>query len=131
MEITQVVITFGAGLAGVSLGAWFSRRNEKRAQRDRLLVAALSDAVEAVADVVGGDPKAQHRWAGALARIALYASPPVIAAFRVFRDDATTGTLDGRERFMVAVQTARNDLGLRAADPGDIAVLLFGPSPPL
>jgi len=128
MDLAQLAITFAVGLAGVALGAWLSRRNEKHAHGERLLVAALSDAVEAVADVAAGEEQAQRRYAGALARIALYASPQVIGALREFQNDATTLTRDGRERFVTAVQTVRRDLKLRSADREDITVLLFGSS---
>lgn len=131
MDVIQTAITVCVGVGGVGVGAWLSRRNEKRAHGHQLLVAALSDAVEAIADVAGGQLEAQRRYAGAVSRIALYGPPGVVAAFRRFQDEATTGTSDGRERFVAAVQAARSDLDLKRVRSADISVLLFGASQPI
>jgi hypothetical protein len=95
-------------LVGAVLGAWLARRNEKHATADRLLLDTLSAVVDAIAAVAtGAGDSAQQRYASAMSRLALHASPEVVAAFRRFGDDATTATADGRERFLAAVQAAR------------------------
>lgn len=117
MNVAIALITLVAGLVGVVLGGFLARRNEKRAHGERLLVEALNDAVTAIADVAGGEGKAaQNRYASAMSRIALHASPGVISEFREFQDDATTATKDGRARFVDAVQQARRELGHGEAD---------------
>jgi hypothetical protein len=116
-------------VVGAVLGAWLTRRNEKRAATERLLLDTLSDLVDAIAAVVAGDKGAQQRYASATARLALHASPEVVAAFRRFQDDATTATAEGRGRFLVAVAAARRELGAKQADADDLAVLLWGPRP--
>lgn len=109
------------------LGGLLARRNEKRAQGERLLVEALNDAVTAIAEVAGGDGKrAQSRYASAMARIALHASSGVVAKFRAFQDDATTTTALGRSLLLEALQAARAELGHDKADDEDVATLLFG-----
>jgi hypothetical protein len=119
-------------IIGAVLGAWLARRNEQRATADQLLLATLSDVVDAIAAVsVGAGENAQQRYASATSRLALHASPEVVAAFRRFQDDATTATADGRARFLAAVQAARRELGSAPADNGDLTVLLWGPGPPL
>ena len=128
MDILTAVITFAVGLGGVALGGLLARRNEKRAQGERLLVEALNDAMTAIAEVAGGEGKAaQNRYASATSRIALHASPAVVARFREFQDDADTTTADGRQRLLAAVQAARQELGHGQARDSDLAVLLFGP----
>ena len=127
MEPIEALATFAIGLGGVALGALLARRNEKRARTDRLLAEALNDAIAAIAEVAGGTgPEAQTRYASAVGRIALHASPTVVAAFRRFQDDATTTTPDGRARLIVAVQRARLELGHETVDGDDLGVLLFG-----
>jgi hypothetical protein len=117
-------------VVGAVLGAWLARRNEKRAAAERLLLDTLSDVVDAIAAVAaGGRGEAQKRYASAMARLALHASPEVVAAFRRFQDDATTETADGRERFLSAVAAARHALGAQEADAADLAVLLWGTRP--
>jgi len=131
MDLPIAMITFAAGLTGVILGGLVSRRNEKKAYGERLLVEALNDAATAIAEVAGGEGKgAQNRYASAMSRIALHASPGVISKFRDFQDDATTTTADGRERLIDAVQEARRELGHEQADDKDLAILLFGNSEP-
>lgn len=112
---------------GASRGLPF-RRNEKRAQGERLLVEALNDAVSAIADVAGGDETAQRRYASAASRIALHSPPSVLTEFRIFQDEGTTITREGQERLVAAVQAARRELGHRKASDIDLAVLLFGRS---
>lgn len=127
MDAITALITFAAGLGGVILGGLLSRRNERRAHGERLLVEALNDAVTAIADVAGGEGKtAQNRYASATSRIALHASPEVVAKFRDFQNDATTATTDGRVRLIAAIQEARHELGHGQANDDDLAVLLFG-----
>jgi hypothetical protein len=127
MDGISALITFAAGLAGVVAGGLLSRRNEKKALGERLLVEALDDAGTAVAQVAGGEGRAaQTRYASALKRIALHASPSVILAFRGFQEHGTTETLDGRASLISAVQAARRELGHANAPDEDIAVLLFG-----
>jgi type II secretory pathway pseudopilin PulG len=121
------VIALIAGIGGVGLGAMLSRRNERRAQAERLLVEALNDAVRAIASVAGGQgPEAQRLYAAAVSRVALHGSPTVITAFRRFQDDATTVTDEGRNRLLEAIRAARIELGHRAANDEDLWVLLFG-----
>lgn len=129
MDVAVALVTLFVGLVGVVLGGLFTRRNEKKAQGERLLVEALNDAMTAVSDVANGDgAEAQKRYASAVSRIALHASPSVISKFRVFQDDATTGTPDGRARLISAIQEARKELDHGRASDEDIGVLLFGPS---
>ena len=99
VDAVTALITFAAGLGGVILGGWLARRNEKKAQGERLLVQAMNDAATAIAEVASGEGRAaQNRYASAVSRIALHASPDVISRFRSFQDDATTSTADGRRR---------------------------------
>jgi hypothetical protein len=127
MDAITALITFAAGLGGVVLGGLLSRRNERRAHGDRLLVEALNDAITAIADVAGGEgSSAQRRYASATSRIAIHASPEVVIAFRRFQDDATTVTADGRARLIVALQQARRELGAGEVEKDDLEVLLFG-----
>jgi hypothetical protein len=127
----DVLIPLVVGLIGVVVGGLLTRRNEKKAQGERLLVEALNDATTAIAEVAGGVGRpAQNRYASAMSRIALHASPGVISQFREFQDDATTATQDGRERFINAVQQARLELGHGRVNDEDLAVLLFGNSEP-
>jgi hypothetical protein len=126
MAWLTAAIGVAAGLGGVLLGGFLSRRNERKAQGERLLVEALNDAVSAIAEVAGGDRAAQQRYASAVSRIALHSPPYVLESFRLFQDDATTVTGEGRKRLIRAVQAAREELGHRPARDEDIAVLLFG-----
>lgn len=129
-RVVNVVIPLIVGLAGVVLGALLTRRNEKKSYGARLLVEALNDAVTAIAEVAGGEGRAaQNRYASAMSRIALHASPEVISGFRDFQVDATTATEDGRKRFIAAVQRARLELGHQKADDSDLSDLMFGASP--
>lgn len=131
MEVALGVATAIAGLLGVALGRFLARRDEKQAQGERLLVEALNDVATAIATVAGGGGKeAQNRYASAVSRIALHGSPAVIAKFKVFQEDATTSTADGRGRLVAAVQEARKELGHKSAEDDDLAVLLFGSSEP-
>jgi hypothetical protein len=133
MNIGPTIAALGAGLVGVVLGAWLTRRNEKQAASERLLVEALSDALRAIAEIANGaGSEAQAAYASALSRLALHASPAVIGAFRAFQADATTVTADGRRRLLAALAAARAELGQPAVSQGDLAILLFGPNgPPL
>lgn len=129
MDVAQTLITIVAGAGGVSLGALLERRNQKKAQAARLLTEALNDALAAIAEVAqGAGEDAQARYASAVSRLALHASPAVVVAFRQFQDQATTVTPDGRARLLAALREARHELGHDPVNDTDIAVLLFGPS---
>ena len=117
-----------AGVGGVIVGGFLSRRNEREAQSERLLIEALNDAVSAIAEVAGGDQTAQRRYASAVLRIALHSPPPVLLKFRSFQDIATTETQEGQELLVAAVQAARLALDHGDVPDGDIAILLFGRS---
>jgi hypothetical protein len=127
--MTQVIVAVAVGIGGIALGAWLSRRNEKRATTDRLLVEALNDLVSAIADVANNVPNAQARYASAVSRVGLHGPPSVVAAFCRFQDQANTGTLEGRKRLISAVQQARLALRHETVDDDDLATLFFGPSP--
>jgi hypothetical protein len=131
VDVAVALITLAVGLVGVVLGGLLARRNEKRAQGERLLVEAFNDAATAIAEVAGGEGKeAQNRYASAVSRIALHASPAVISKFRDFQEDATTSTVGGRARLIAAVQEARKELCHGQAPDDEIAVLLFGNDEP-
>ncbi|MGD0197242.1 MAG: hypothetical protein ABSC56_04970 [Solirubrobacteraceae bacterium] len=141
--VVVAVIGAAAGVGGVTLGARLNRQNEKQAQADRLLVDALNetvDAISVVAHYTKGSPdeprsdepphpKAEEgrlRYAAAMARMALYASPDVVAAFRRFQEIADTGTTEGRNRYVEAAAMARTDLDRGTAEPDDLRMLFFG-----
>ena len=127
MNATSALITFAVGVGGVVLGAILARRNEQRATADRLLAEALNDLVAAIAEVAGGaGSQAQWRYGSAVSRIALHASLGVVEPLRSFQDDATTGTVSGRDRLITVVNAARVELGQDTISPDDLAVLLFG-----
>jgi hypothetical protein len=131
MDVVAALISLSVGLLGITVGAFLTRRNEKRAEGERLLVGAFNDAATAIAEVAGGEGKvAQARYASAVSRIALHASPAVISKFREFQDDPTTATQDGRRRLIAAVQEAREELGHGRVKEEDIATLLFGNTEP-
>lgn len=120
-------IAGAAAVIGVLCGALLNRRNEKQAEADRLLVSALNDAMIAIAEVAqGGGREALARYASAKARIALYASPTVVTAFRRFQDDANTVTADGRALLIDIVLAVRHELGKQATSQTDIEKLVFG-----
>jgi hypothetical protein len=127
VDALGAIITFAVGLGGVTLGAMLSRRNERRARSEGLLVEALNDAVDAIAAVAGGDAGAQRRYASAVSRVALHAPPEMVTVLRRFQDDATTHSPDGRRRLLAVLQEARSQLGHAMASDEDVAVLLFGP----
>lgn len=121
------VLAIAAVALGAGLGAYLARRNERASNTDRLLAEALNDVMAAIADVASGQGgPAQARYASAVSRIALHASPGVVSAFRAFQDDATTYTAEGRTRLVEALQFARADLGHKSAAPDDLHMLLFG-----
>jgi len=126
----QVAAALAAGVVGVALGAWLTRRNEKRATTERLLVEAVSDVVDGIAGVAHDIPDAQARYAAALARVALHGSPEIVRAFSYHQEDATTITPEGRRRLIAAMQQARLELGHQRLDERNLEVLLFGPLPP-
>lgn len=127
MDALTAVISVAVGFGGATLGAFLARRNDRRAQAERLLVEALNDAVQAITSVAGGvGLEAQRQYAFAVSRVALHASPAVVQAFRRFQDVATTTTEDGRWRLLDAVNAARGELGHELAAEEDLAVLLFG-----
>jgi hypothetical protein len=123
----EVVAALAAGVIGVALGAWLTRRNEKQAATERLLVEAINDLVDAVAGVAHGVPNARAQYGSALARVALQGSPELARAFRHHQEDATTITPEGRRRLIAAIQQARKELGHQPLDERDLEVLLFGP----
>ncbi|MGN6258347.1 MAG: hypothetical protein ACTHN3_11450 [Solirubrobacterales bacterium] len=123
----EVAAALAAGVAGVALGAWLARRNEKQAATERLLVEAINDLVDAVAGVAQGVPNAQAQYGSALARVALQGSPEVVRAFRHHQEEATTITPEGRRRLIAAIQQARKELGHQPLDDRDLEVMLFGP----
>jgi hypothetical protein len=127
--LIEAAAALGAGVLGVILGAWLSRRNERRASTERLLVEAINDLVAAVAGVAQGIPGAQAQYASALGRVALHGSPNVVRAFRNHQEDATTITPAGRRLLRAAIQEARKELGHPPLDEGDLSVLLFGAGP--
>lgn len=131
MDVVLPIVTFVAAVVGVLLGAWLTRRNEKRATSERLLIEAVNDALAAIAAAARDhdSPVAQASYASALSRIGLHAPPEVVRAFRTFQNDATTGTADGRQRLLAALHATRAALGQAGTDDDDLAVLLFGPSP--
>lgn len=122
----EIALSLAFGLTGVFVGAFLSRRNARRDHADKLLADALNDLVSAVADVAGGDPTGQRRYSSATSRIVLHGSPALVAAFENFQLDATTGTPDGRRRFIAAVQLARRELGRGPVDEKAAATLFFG-----
>ncbi len=126
-----ILTTFIAGFAGVALGAFLARRNQKRAASEQLLVEALNDMVSAIAEVAGGaGQEAQRRYASAVSRIAVHAPASVVVAFRKFQDDPTTTTAKGRAQLVSAVQEARQELGHGTAANEDLHVLMFGGTTP-
>lgn len=130
MDVLAAAGSFVIGLVGVALGAALTRRNTKRAEADRLLAEALNDVVAAIADVAHADSReSQARYASAVSRVALHAPDHVVTAFRAFQDDATTGTPEGRARFVAAVEEARRALARGSAHASELHVLLFGPAP--
>jgi len=130
VSAAAALVAVAVGFGGVVLGALLARRNERRSRSDVLLVEALNDATAAIAEAAVGTEGAQQRYASALARIGLHGSPEVVTAFRVFQDDATTLTEDGRDRLVAALQVARRRLGHGAVSELDLQVLLFGPGGP-
>lgn len=126
--MTQALLTLAAGLGGVALGAWLSRRNQTKAAAEQLLVDALNDVVRGIADIANGVPDAQAGYASAMSRVALHGSQRVVSALRRFQDEATTVTPEGRRRLIAAVREARRELGHDDVPEDDLAVLLFGPA---
>jgi hypothetical protein len=123
-----LVVGFGAAIVGAGVGAFLTRRNERASSADRLLAEAINDLVAAIAEVTGGSGQdAMNRYASATARVALHGSPEVVEAFYEFQKDANTGTTDGRQRLMAALQVARCDLGHKRIDnEAHLRALLFG-----
>jgi hypothetical protein len=125
------VIALIVGLAGGAFGALvtglFTRRNDRESRGDELLAQAANNAIDAIAEVVGGtSPGAKARYASAVAHVALHASPQVAETWRRFQDDPTTATDDGRARMVTAVQSVRTQLGHGYVSDADLHVLLFG-----
>jgi hypothetical protein len=130
MNVALPVVSFVVGILGVVLGAWMTRRNEKKATAERLLIEAVNDALKAIASnahVGGAETKAAY--ASAVSRIGFHGSPAVVSAFGRFQDDATTVTADGRRRLLAAVILTRAELGQTAADESDLSILMFGAEP--
>lgn len=97
MAWLTAVIGVLAAFGGVLLGGFLTRRNERRAQGEHLLVDALNDAVSAIAKVAGGGQTAQRRYASAVARIALHSPEPC------WEDSAPSRTRQPQERLRVEV----------------------------
>ncbi len=133
MSAVAALIALAVGFGGVLLGAALTRRNDRRSRADVLLAEAANDAIRAVAYVAMSnttDVEAQARYASAVSRVAMHATPSVVAAWRSFQDDATTKTADGCARMVAAVQATRAQLGHSQASDHDLNVLLFGPRGP-
>jgi hypothetical protein len=128
MDVSTVVVGFSGIALGAALTALLTRRNERRSHSDELLAQSVNDAIDAIAGVASGSQEARPRYASAVSRVALHGSPLVVAAWGHFQTDATTETLDGRERLVAAVQSVRAQLGHGEAADGDLHTLLFGPS---
>jgi hypothetical protein len=130
VEATAAIV----GLAGVALGtlltALLTRRNQRQSKLDELLAQAVNDAIDAIAQVASGHQGAQTRYASAVSRIALHGSAQVVATWRLFQNEATSESLDGRRRLVTAVQAVRQQLGNGHATTDDMHVLMFGPGPP-
>jgi hypothetical protein len=128
VNIAAALIALAVGFGGVLLGATLTRRNDRRSRADDLLARALSDAVAAISDVAAGTvPNAMASYGSAVARIALHAPPEVVEAWRLFQDNATTTTEDGRARLVTAMQAARKQLGHGPVSDQSVHILLFGP----
>jgi hypothetical protein len=125
--VVNIALPLLAGIAGVVIGAFLSRRNARQDHADKLLADALNDLVAAVAEVANGDQTAQRRYASATSRIVLHGSPELVEAFCAFQVGATTADEDGRRRFKAAVQTARREFGRKPVSDEAATVLLFGP----
>lgn len=133
VDAAAAIIAFAVGLGGVLLGAVLTRRNDRRSRTDALLADAANDAIRAIAYVAGSnstDAQAQADYASAVSRVAMHATPPVVASWRSFQNDATTETTDGRARMVAAIQATRAQLGHGSASDADLHVLLFGPGGP-
>lgn len=115
-----------AGVGGIVLGGFLSRRNERRAQGERLLVEAFNDAVSAIAEVSMGNEAAATGYLSAVTRIGLHSPPPVLKKFRDFQMDPTVETANGQARLIDAIQAARKELGYEQVQDADLAGLLFG-----
>ncbi|HEY5193609.1 MAG TPA: hypothetical protein VIJ39_07025 [Solirubrobacteraceae bacterium] len=127
------LIALAVGFGGVLLGAVLTRRNDRGSRADQLLAEAANDAVRAIAYVAASnstDAEAQTHYASAVSRVAMHATPSVVAAWRSFQDDATTETTEGRTRMVAAIQATRAQLGHGSASDADLHVLLFGPGGP-
>jgi hypothetical protein len=131
MDAGAVIVGFVGIALGAGLAALLTRRNERRSHADELLAQAVNDAINAIADVAAGiSQDAQARYASAVSRVALHGSSQVVATWRLFQNDATTETDDGRNRLVAAVQSVRAQLGHGDAADSDLHVLLFGPGGP-
>jgi hypothetical protein len=129
VDFASAAVALVVGFGGVTIGGALSRRNDRRARAEALLVEALNDAVSAIAEVAGGVAGAQARYASATSRIALHAPPEVVQAFRQFQDDATTVSREGRRRLIAAVIETRKAIGHEPISPEDAHILLFGSQP--
>jgi hypothetical protein len=133
VSAAAALIALAVGFGGVLFGALLARRNDRRSRTDELLAGAVNDAVEAISRVAASnstDKKAQTEYGAALSRIAVHGTPPVVAAWRVFQDEANTGTVVGRKRLVAAIQATRAQLGHGQASGSDLGILLFGVGPP-
>lgn len=130
MAWITVAVGVAATLGGIALGGVLTRRNERRAQGERLLVEAFNDAVSAIAKVSMGDQAAASGYLSAVTRIGLHSPPTVLEKFRDFQMDPTVETADGQARLIAAIQAARTELGYEQVKDADLAGLLFGKNRP-
>jgi hypothetical protein len=133
VDAAAALIALAVGFGGVLLGAALTRRNDRRSHADALLAEAANDAIRAIAGVASSnstDAEALPRYASAVSRVAMHATPSVVAAWRSFQDSATTETAEGRARMVAAIQATRVQLGHGSASDADLHVLLFGPGGP-
>jgi len=133
VDTVAALIALAVGFGGVLLGAILTRRNDRQSRTDALLAEAANDAIHAIAYVAASnstDSPAQTRYASAVSRVAMHGTPSVVAAWRRFQDDATTETIQGRDRLVAAIQATRSQLGHGSASDADLHVLMFGPGGP-
>lgn len=122
----ELIVTVLAALGGVALGAFLTRRNERRATGERLLAEALDDIVGGINDAANEMPGAQARYASGMSRLALHGGADLADSFREWQDIANTGTEEGRLALAEAVQQARRSLGRERLDEESLHALLFG-----
>lgn len=123
----ELVVSMLAVLGGVVLGALLTRRHDKQATMERLLVEALNDVVGAIADAANGVPGAGARYASGMSRLALHGDAEVVRAFARFQEITNTGSKEGRDALVAAIHEARQRLKLGELRDEEVSTLLFGP----